>query len=547
MKIYFATQKFNQSALNRMKANSSSKFQAYFSAPSENKFIPSSLILETSCSPSANATSVNSSFSNIKNKIKKTKFTSLINDMIGERYDNERANMQGMVVKQCFLEEALTDIHKDEPMQIKNESSFDIWLKPYRATLSPKVTVILSLSVPPAQVEKETELKLNFINKFFADAIQDHIYDAEILGYDVKSESEGDEAIKIYLQGYSSEIILLIETALEGFRDLKFDQKNFDVIKEHLHIKIQDFSKEQPFTQASRWITQLLTENAPTVEMTQSLISNLTVKSLEALHENMVREPFIKALILGNAMEPTGERISKRIQEIFEKSKKTSWENFKKKSSQDKVRIIPNDKSLVFRAYNSNPEDKNNALVNYYQVGPKSLSATLELLMILGSIRNEAFNFFRTKHQLGYLAHAISTHLENIEGISIVVQGSKATPHEIDRLSEEFFNQFESFYKAKSAPEFISAKSWFINYMKSMGSASGIQGMAQKYWPEISKGTYRFNKEDKQLDDIRNLQKEDFINFFEEKFKVAEENSRLRSTVNTISLRKYKRSLTTRS
>ena len=58
--------------------------------------------------------------------------------MIGERYDTERPNMQGIVVKLCFLEEALTDIHKDEQMQIKNESSFDIWLKPYRATLSPK-------------------------------------------------------------------------------------------------------------------------------------------------------------------------------------------------------------------------------------------------------------------------------------------------------------------------------------------------------------------------------------------------------------------------
>lgn len=161
------------------------------------------------------------------------------------------------------------------------------------------------------------------------------------------------------------------------------------------------------------------------------------------------------------------------------------------------------------------PNDDNSFIRNYYQVGPKSIRLT-SLLRLLESILDpKAFDFLRSKEQLGY---SVGVSVENngeILGFSTYV-ASQEHKHSYNKVYEklEFFMNViaKNAIEELTDEEFDSFKEARIKMLSSEDLE--IESEVAKNWNEIVRLEYFFERVEKSIEITKTFTKSDLQEFF---------------------------------
>lgn len=170
---------------------------------------------------------------------------------------------------------------------------------------------------------------------------------------------------------------------------------------------------------------------------------------------------------------------------------------------------------MNFRLKSLMPNDDNSIIKNFYQVGPYSIRC-ISLLQLLESVlQPKAFDYLRTKEQLGYDVGFYVEEFANVWGFSVYVasQESKNSFKRVLKKMETFAEEIAPKVLDELSDEDFAT---FVEARVKMLTKEDldVDDEKEKNWDEILKQEYFFNRSEVLAAEARSLSKKELQDFF---------------------------------
>lgn len=163
-------------------------------------------------------------------------------------------------------------------------------------------------------------------------------------------------------------------------------------------------------------------------------------------------------------------------------------------------------------------QDKNNensCIVTYYEVGIEGddLKQKLTNSIVMQFLNEPFFNELRTQQQLGYVVFSRAVNMRDVIGAQFMVQSPKRSCEYIVNSINEFLVSMRQRVDTLSDEEFEVQKQ--AVHVKLAEKNISLHQEFSRYWGEICTHKYLFDRQDKQLELLQHITKQDFQDLFE--------------------------------
>lgn len=387
--------------------------------------------------------------------------------------------------------------------------------------------------------------------RLFCDILQDDLnefaYDATVAGlnYEVRFAEE----LTVSIGGFSDTISELLEAVAERMGNLlseieeadeesrEYWTEKFEVQRELLLQTYQNFYKDEPCEICSYFAGNMLIAGSSHIE---EYISALAAPaSLQSMCSNL-REAFktsrLEVLVHGNTSKEEALGYAGMFQEVAE-----AWSDGPRPTDQRRqvsVYALPKRSTTVLELDLSvwNPDQESSAVQNVYQVGVFGEDERRDAcLLVLGQLADSSvYQQLRTEEQLGYVVSAEFWLLYPVCGLTVIVQGNRLPPAEVDQRIEEWLVSFRQEIESMTEEEFVShAQGVIANISQKWQQLA--QETAQR-WVEIERGAYRFDRLQRQVAALATLSKADALHVFDN-YLVTEAAERRKLSIRAVGAR----------
>merc|ERR1711976_912566 len=164
--------------------------------------------------------------------------------------------------------------------------------------------------------------------------------------------------------------------------------------------------------------------------------------------------------------------------------------------------------------YNTtNNVHKSSCIENYYQCGMQDTRQNMLLELFSQIINENCYNQLRTQEQLGYVVFSGVRRSNGAQGLRVIVQSDRH-PEYLDERIESFLASVDTMLETMEDTEFSqhveALASKRLEKPKKMGVRNG------RYWSEILSQHYNFNRDEIEVGCLRELSKEDVIQFYKQ-------------------------------
>ncbi|KAJ3696077.1 hypothetical protein LUZ60_001454 [Juncus effusus] len=405
------------------------------------------------------------------------------------------------------------------PTIIRKSSYSTLWQKPDTKYLVPKAYVVIDFHCPLANQSPEAEVLTSLFVSLLMDYLNDYAYDARCasLSYGINHTTTG---FQVVVTGYNHKMRLLIDAIMDQIAHFQVKPNRFAVFKETCMKDYENFKFSKPCGQAGYYLSMMLDEQQwPVAENVQAL-TDLNADRLSSFAPYLISRTFLECFIAGNLEEKEAESIVTDVEEIlFKKANSIFKPLFPSQYLSKRIAMLEPGLKCLYRAEGLNPKDENSAIIQYIQIHQDEalLNVQLQLFSLIAS--QPAFYQLRSVEQLGYITGLSSRYDHSgVRGVEVVIQSTVKDPEHLDSRIDAFFTSFESKiyelddeeYK-KNVKSLIDLK---LEKFKNLWEESGF------YWGEIISGTYKFDRFESEVEVLKELKKEEFIQFFNQYIKV---------------------------
>lgn len=524
MKIYYASEMINNTMLSQIKQNNESntfnKFDFYLS----NHFVPTNFDLKTNCNINENTYPNNgkSYFRLPKFISEKPDFMKKIKDLIDYFNENEISNISDPIIQNspCLLDEVINDLHQEYPQKInQNERKMIVWLKTDRSFLISKIEMKIFLRINDMTPGKDTMI-LGLIVDIVNNKNKEQLYEAFLMKYKgiLLTHQNG---IEFQIGGFSDKVFLMIDRILENLVNAleTLDEEGFQMNLLDVKNYYENLNKAQSLQQLQKHLNKILKKDYISNLEALKYLENLSLKDLKEFMMKIFKNYQLKILYVGNILASEAEEVTLNITKNMLNG--SYFKNLEAITSEKNISIlnITEKYNSVFVFNNSNIDDENNAIINYYQIGERNDADYVKSLVISTLLTSETFNFLRTEKQLGYIVHSCIFSMENIDGFYIGIQGTNQSPDVMNQFVEEFLFKFFEIISNKSEVQ-------FQNIFKNLGQNclnkdQDLNSLCDRLWEEIYAGSYDYEKNDRYHEKLKKITKLDIIQFFQKVFKIS--------------------------
>jgi insulysin len=176
--------------------------------------------------------------------------------------------------------------------------------------------------------------------------------------------------------------------------------------------------------------------------------------------------------------------------------------------------VLPNGSKWVYKHDVEDPNNVNSGIEYLIQVGNVTQTALRARLGLLAQIAQEpCFDQLRTKEQLGYLVFSGVRKQTGSMGLRFILQSERDTIYLENRI-EEFLIRLRQIVANMSDTEYKAQLQSLISKKLEKDKNMGQEG--SKYWTHIHSGYYEFDQVDKDITELRLIEKEDLLKFMDE-------------------------------
>lgn len=182
-------------------------------------------------------------------------------------------------------------------------------------------------------------------------------------------------------------------------------------------------------------------------------------------------------------------------------------------------------KNKKFITPSHNSKEKSTALISFYDLGVNTIENIAKVMVLEEYFNNKAFDFLRTKLQLGYIAGAKKDVFHGVLGLLVYVQGPSYNISLYEEKITEFLNNFSENLEEIDEQEFNIMK---ISKNNELLVASRLEDKEDEYWKLINGNlTQNWKIRTTLAHYIKQLKKEELIEFWKRTLNDREKNGHL--------------------
>ncbi|XP_062117724.1 insulin-degrading enzyme-like 1, peroxisomal isoform X1 [Humulus lupulus] len=416
---------------------------------------------------------------------------------------------------------SIKDVHEEVkyPVLVRKSPYSILWYKPDTVFLTPKAYVKIDFSCPHANDSPEAEVLSNIFTELLMDYLNEYAYYARVAGlyYGI---SHTDSGFQVTLVGYNHKLRILLETVVGKIASFQVKPDRFSVIKEMVTKEYQNLKFQQPYQQAMYYCSLILQDGTwPWMEELE-ILPHLQADDLVKFVPLLLSRAFFECYIAGNIERSEAESMVLHIEDVlFKDSNPICRPLFPSQHLTSRIVKLENGTSYFYPVEGLNPSDDNSALVHYIQVHQDDFRMNAKLQLFALIAKQPAFHQLRSVEQLGYITVLLSRNDSGVRGLQFIIQSTAKGPAQIDLRVEAFLKMFETKLYEMTDDEFKSNVNALVDMKlekhKNLREESGV------YWREISDGTLKFDRREAEVAALKQLTRQELIDFFNENVKVG--------------------------
>ncbi|GBB83220.1 hypothetical protein RclHR1_00100024 [Rhizophagus clarus] len=426
------------------------------------------------------------------------------------------------------------------PNLIKNTATSRLWHKKDDTFWVPKANIYFLLKSPHAYVTPSHSVKARLYVDLIKDALTEYSYNAEIAGlsYELYTQSNG---LLLIIDGYSDKMQVLLEKILLKMKNFEVNPERFSLVKEYLQRDYKNSLLDSPHQHSSYYSLYLIQERLWSHEEKLEILDDIKFEDIKMFYPELLNQLYIESLIHGNILKDDAIKMIQKVEEILQPKVLSPSQLIGNRSV-----VIPQGKRFIYQRNVFDTENINSAIDYYIQVDNITDRELRARVSLLSQIADEpCFNQLRTKEQLGYLVFSGTRRHASTIGFRIIVQSEKDTAHLENRI-EVFLNNLQKIIEEMSEQEYQKQVQSLI--VKKLETPKNLGQETHRYWTHVSSGYYEFDRDDTDVEEIRKITKQDFLEFYK---KFISPNSpdfkklsvHLRSQKNSLSKKSLKKPL----
>lgn len=400
-----------------------------------------------------------------------------------------------------YVPTQLTAINKTAgkvPMELGGERSAEVWWLGHGHFDLPKAQVRLKVTVPKeafgtAEFVALRKLHVELSSRVLEELTEDFVNCG--MNWDLKDTGEG---YHLSMDGYSEHLATLAST-ISGRMAAPDDggEGRFAQAKQKLLDQLRDTTSQMAYEHAMDALAAVSTSSVFGREDVLMAMKAVTRESLASyLHALRARGLRLQVMTTGSLDEAASLGLARAFAQELGVSK-----SLPKAEVAESEALKADD--IEVEMPNPIPGDENSATVNAYQLGVPDVAERVKALMLGKMISQPAYDTLRTKDQLGYIVFGVMMpHLDVLE-LRLIVQGSKATPEDVDGRMEALLDSFRGDLANMSQAEFSRWKSSLRSTLSREDRNMGQE--ADRFWAQISTDKHCFRQQELALEFLDSL------------------------------------------
>lgn len=389
------------------------------------------------------------------------------------------------------------------PERLEARHGMDIWYHGDRQFGTPRAAFYFSLKSPlgggSARNLVLTELFVRMVNKQLDTAA----YPAHLAGlhYELYRHSRG---FSLRLSGYEDKQPVLLKTVLAALRAPRLEAAELALVKDELRREWKNVSLESPSNQTVHELYRLLMHPYWSEAERLAALGPISAGDLKTHAARLVEKIYITALSHGAVTRTRAVHMGAMLESAFAGS---AWID---EPERNQIRVL--DARAYLRSMDADHDDS--ALAVYFQGHGKSHPERAKMLLLARLLESPFFFNIRTTKRVGYLVHAARLDILEVPGLLFSVQSPTHTPARINRLINQFLDEFGEILARMDARDFTRVKQGLMDRILTRDKK--LADRTNRYWREIDRREITFDSRRRTARLIENLGKGDILRYFQQ-------------------------------
>ena len=389
--------------------------------------------------------------------------------------------------------ELKNDQTNDKPILIKKKP-YELWYHFDSLWKLPNAKIILDIASPNLFSTPKNYILTNIMIEILNYYFNSYLFSAVIANYNFKLFSKQKyNSIGLYVHGFNSGIFILLQDILSSIqKGIILNDTQYKSFLENYKLKLENIQFMSPREFSSYLINLQLCNNQYSYSTLLNELKKITIKDI--IKYKLLKETTIRIFLFGN--------INIFSDDIFD--------TFTLKSG-----II---KSLIYKPLKNisiihpNKKEQNNFVGLYYPIGIFQPQLYSKLLILVTILSEPFFDELRTKEQLGYIVSLKQNVMLDNYFISLEVQSNVKNCSYLKKRILKFVASSNKILNELTKKIFEEIKNSLIKRLEEKDIT--FEEQFYRFWNEIEKNKFLFNRKDKIKKAVKKISKEDIINFY---------------------------------
>lgn len=300
----------------------------------------------------------------------------------------------------------------------------------------------------------------------------------------------------------------------------KHDKENlrriFNDVKENYVKENKNFYYRVPYMQIVAYRTSLLLNILHNPE--QLLKADLDFEQFYELNKKNLSSGKFEWFVTGNLTPEQAVDLTEKPEKVFKNIENGEFEMLQHVNELVQIQPvnIPKSTTLNYIIQAKDKDNVNSCVLSYFQKGEDTMEAKIMNEVVFQYLNEPTFDQLRTKEQLGYIAASFGIPVRLIEGGGFIVQSAVGSPEYLISRIDSLLDTHREEVKTVSDEYFKQMVNSVIDNKKQKDLS--LREETRRLGYEIMSHQYEFDRKEKEIKLLKELTKEEFIEYFYDLF-----------------------------
>jgi insulysin len=318
----------------------------------------------------------------------------------------------------------------------------------------------------------------------------------------------GGKSLDISVEGFEHKQYSVIQRILNAIVNLTPDPAKFENLKQYELNNLKTWNYGSGFEKHRRFIEETLIENTWPVETVAEATESITFEQITQYRQRFLTQSHVDYFGVGNLVISDVVKTISLIESTIKSV--PGWRPIPTAELHPPRQVlIPPGTNFVYHW--KHPIATNNFIHIYLQASSQRLESGVLAELIAVLLEAPAFTQLRATEQLGYAVSVSAEPYNDIYGLTISLQSIRPASFVIERI-DNFLDTFRDTLANLTAETLESTKKALIT--THFARPTSLMGRAAKYWAEINRRTFLFDREKKERAIVKKLTLQNLTTFY---------------------------------